>query len=150
MKYEYEIGGKKYIQRPLVLGQVRQLMKLLQGLVFPKDINTIELIALLGDRLPQAIAIVLTPDGVNLKDKDINAIASDLEFEISPETTIEVIENFFDCNPIPSLLEKVSGMAQKIGKAMIKEQMETGSTPSSVSLLEETSPKETQSSGAIH
>ena len=146
-EFTYEIGGKKYIQKPMFLGQIRQLMNLMQGIVIPHDIDTMGLVSLLGDKLPLALAIVLTPEGVSLKDKDIHSLASEIEFEISPETSLQAVEDFFVCNPVPSLLERLGGMAEKISKAMSKE---TGLKNSSAPLPEEILPKETESSGATH
>ena len=145
-KYKYEIGGKTYIQIPLVLGQVGQLMKLLQGLVIMRGIDTLGVVARLGDRLPQTIAIIITPDGLKLQDKDIQSLAGEIEFVISPEQTLQVIEDFFACNPIASHLEKLSGMAEKITAQMKRG---NGLTNSPASSPEETSRKETQSSGDI-
>lgn len=142
--FQYDIGGKKYIQRPLVLGQIRQLMRAIEGVRIPQDIDTIGLISALGNKLPIAIAIVLT-DETPLKDKDIDSLASQIEFEISPETTAQVVEDFFACNPIVSLLERISGMANKISETI----KVTGLESSSASSAEETLQKETQSSGAL-
>jgi hypothetical protein len=142
--FEYDIGGKKYIQRPLVLGQIRQLMRAIEGVRIPQDIDTIGLISALGDKLPIAIAIVLT-DETPLKDKNIDSLASQIEFEISPETTMQVVEDFFACNPIASLLERISGMANKISETI----KVTGLEISSASSAEETLQKETQSCGAL-
>lgn len=139
----YVIGEKTYIQRPIVLGQLRQLLNLLQGIVIPKDVNTMGLIAALGDKLSQAIAIILTPEGMKLKDKDIKKLATEIEFEISLERTIQVVEDFFGCNPIASLLEKLNTIIDKITERI----QQTGSKNSSVSSVMETSPSETVSSG---
>ena len=145
--FVYEIGEKLYLQKPLVLGQIRQMMKAIEGLVIPGEVNPLGLIPVLGDKLPLALAIVLTPEGVSLKDKDIHSLASEIEFEISPETSLQAVEDFFVCNPVPSLLERLGGMAEKISKAMSKE---TGLKNSSAPLPEEILPKETESSGATH
>ncbi|OGP65792.1 MAG: hypothetical protein A3K22_00970 [Deltaproteobacteria bacterium RBG_16_42_7] len=144
---EYKIGGKTYTQKPLVLGQMRQLMSLLQGIVLPPDkINTFGVIFLLGNKLPAAIAIVLIPEGTNLKDKDVNVLAKEIEFEISPEQTIEVINDFFTCNPLASLFKNISEMAEKITAQM----QETLLNKSASSSPAEMSPNETASSGVLH
>ena len=148
-EFKYEIGDKTYIQRPLVLGQMRQLTNTIKGLVIPADVDTLGLISALGDKLPLAIAIVLTLDGAALKDKDIYALAADIEFEILPEQTLQVIEDFFECNPIASLLESIGKMTEGISKAMNK-MRETGSNPSSASLPGEILPEEMESSGTTH
>lgn len=147
-EFKYDIGGCVYIQRPLVLGQTRQLMNAIKGLVIPSDVDTLGLISALGDKLPLALSIVLTPEGVALKDKDIYTLAAEVEYEISPEQTLQVIEDFFACNPIASLLESIGSMTEKISKAMTKTK-ETGLTASSASSPEETSVYETVSSGTI-
>jgi len=142
--YEYKIAGKVYIQNPLVLGQVRQLMHLLEGLKIPRGIDTLGLIAILGDKISQAIAIVITLEGTSPKEKDISVFASEIEFELSPDMTIQVIEDFFDCNPIPLILERLGKIAETISK-----KMQIVSKSSASSSQGETSPKEMPSSGDI-
>lgn len=143
MKCEYVIGGKKYIQKPLVLGQIMQLMELLKGVVIPKHIDTFGLISALGQHLGPALAIVLIPEGVALKDKDIKMLESEIVFEVTPEQVVEIIEHFFTLNPIASLLQKLSGMVESVSKKITK----TGLSNSPASLQAETSPKETTLSG---
>ena len=144
-EFKYEIGGVIYTQRPLVLGQIRQLMNLMKGIIIPHDIDTMGLVSLLGDKLPQAVAIVITPEGMSLKDKDVKALTDEIEFEISPEMSMQVVEDFFTGNPIVSLLEKLNIAVGKIGEKM----KQTGLKNSSAPLPEATSPKETTSSGDI-
>ncbi len=134
----YEIGGKKYFQRPLVLGQIMQLIGLLKGLAIPKDIDVLGLVSMLGERLCPAIAIVLSSDEVSLKDKDIATVEAEIKFVISPEVAIQVVEDFFSCNPIASLFGKLSGMAESLSKKITTEDL---SKTSSASLQEEISPK---------
>ncbi len=155
-KFTYTIGDRKYTQRPLVLGQINQLVALTRGVIFPKDANVAVLVGLLGNRLPKALAIVLIEDKPTvpsdckdfkyLRDRDIQAIADEIEFNVSPEISIQVIEDFFDCNPIASLSEKFAGLGEKILK--FKKTEKGSSTPSASSSPEATSPKETPSSGA--
>lgn len=138
----YDIGGKKYVQRALVLGQIRQLVACIEGVVFPEDLDPRSLIITLGDRLPRALAIVLTPENTEVRGKDLEELAEEIEFSISPEAIFEVIEDFFDCNPIVSLLESVGKMSAKI-----QTKLPTGSKSLSASSPEATSPDENQSSG---
>ncbi len=144
---EYEIGGKKYFQKELVWGQVRQLKNLIPPTIaLPKNFQLPTIMALLGENMHKIIAVLLIPEGGNPKDKDVEALAADLEFEISPEMVMKVVEDFFDCNPIVSLSEKLGGMIKTITEK-IKSQATTPSTPSVSSSPEGTSPKETKSSG---
>jgi len=124
--YKYEIGGITYEQKKLVMGQIYQIMNILKDVKIPTDATALNLITALGDRLSMAIAIVLHQPDVKLKDKNIEQLASDIEFEMSPELALEVIEDFFDLTPISSLLEKVG---KTVGKIADKMKMETGSTP---------------------
>jgi len=140
----YEIGGKTYIQRALVLGQIKQLKGVLAGVEISEDFTVQEIIETLEDRLYQALAIVLTEAGTALKGKDLPTLAEELEWSIPPETAFEVIEDFFICNPTASLLNKLAGVIGKIRGLMGKG---TGSTNSASSSAEETLSNETTSSG---
>ena len=142
--YKYVIGGKTYIQTPLVLGQVRQLINLLEGITIPHDFNTLSLISAIGDKISLALAILLTEESKPLKDKNLEQLAKELEFEISTEMTIEVIEHFFDLNNIVYLSEKLGNIALRISKSM------TGSMNSASFSQEETSQSEMKSFGDIH
>ncbi len=144
-EYKYEIGDKTYIQKPLVWGQITQLTTLLQDIEIPEDINVQSMVLILGGKLPQALSICLTEEGKSPRDKDIQKLASEIEYEIEAETTIEVIEDFFDCNPVASILEKLSGMIRKITESISK----AGLKKSVSSSQAETSPKEIKSSGDI-
>jgi len=157
-KFTYIINNKTYIQRPLVLGQVNQLMALLRNVVLPDTGNMKLLIASLANKLPMALAIVLHEEKpplpaphderyIYLRDRDLNALSDELEFNIDPLTPLRVIEDFFDCNPIASLLEKFGGLGEKLNKK-IRTMKDTGSKTSPPSSPEATSPGETPSSGA--
>ena len=143
---KYEIGGKTYIQRPLVLGQTRQFLDLLKGVTIPAGVDAYGLIRALGESLPQALAIVLTEEGKSPRDKNVTEAACEIEFAITPEQTLEVVDHFFDLNAIPSLLSRIAGVAEKIGEKMTK----TGSPRSASSSPEETSPSATGSPGISH
>lgn len=118
MEYKYQIGSKTYVQKALVLGQWRQLLHLMKGLSIPQNIDTAGVVSAFGDKLSYALAIVLTEEGKRVQDKDINALASQLEFEIAPEVVFEVAEHFFDCNPLVSLLKRLEGITGRIGGKM--------------------------------
>jgi hypothetical protein len=111
--YTYEIAGKKYFQKKLVLGQIGPLAQLLAGARFMAT-DPLGLIAALGESLPEALAIVLIPEGVHPADKDMQQIRRDL-FDADLETVaLKVVDDFLDCNPIHLLLEKVAGMIGKV------------------------------------
>ena len=143
-EFSYEIDGKKYSQKPLVLGQVQQLIAFLKDkqTMFPKNLTPWSVIEFLGDEICEGIAIVLREDGRHLKDKDVETLAKEIKFSIEPETMFKVIEDFFDCNPIASVIERLAGNINRIA-----EKMGIGLKKPSPSSVKETSPKGTTSSG---
>jgi hypothetical protein len=143
---EYAIGDKAWQQRPLVLGQVKQLLDVLKGLEIPEGVGPTEIIGILGDRLPLALAIVLTEKGKSPRGKDLSAAAGELEFSITPEQILEVIADFFSCNPLSSVLERLAGLMDDLGRTMATTKI--GSPKSASSSAPETSPGATESSGA--
>lgn len=126
IKKEYKIGEKTYTQKKLVMGQVNQIINLLKNVDLPADPTAINLIGALGDKLAEAIAIVLHDPEIPLKDKDVKKLSKDIEFEMEPEQMLEVVEDFFDLTPISSLLERVGKTVERIAEKM---KTETGSTP---------------------
>lgn len=143
---KYKINGKTYIQKPLVMGQIRQLMAILNGLAIPQKLTTAGLVALMGERLPQLFAIVLTEEGATLKGKDIEVLAAELEFDTPMDIALQVVDDFFDCNQISLLLER---LATTIGKATGEINKATGSKTLSAPSAKEISPEGTTSSGDI-
>jgi hypothetical protein len=139
--YKYLIGEKIYIQKPLVLGQILQLTGYLEGIKKLSN-SPLEIIRSLGDKLPSALAIVLTEEGGSVRGKDLKSLADEISFSIDLETIFKVIEDFFGCNPISLNLEKLTAAMQKIS-----EKAKVGSKNSSSSSQEETSPEEKISSG---
>lgn len=106
----YEFGGKVYIQEKLVWGQVRQIASALKGISFAGEMTVPGLIDMLGDKLSLALAVILTEEGVSMKNKDIEAIAEEIDSTIPIDTMMQVIEDFFTCNPMASILEKLAGL----------------------------------------
>ena len=151
-KFSYTIGGKKFVQRPLVLGQILLLTTLLKGLPEMMSLGPNALITTMGHRMPDALAIALIPEDSKMSDKSNEGkrrfLAEEISFSIDADTVVKVVEDFFDCNPIVSLMEKLSGATEKIA-GQIKELKTKQSTPSAQSSPEETSPSATTSSGDI-
>ena len=140
----YKIGNITYQQRPLVIGQVKQLLTVLEGLTIPSDINIMGLMAVLGDRLPDALAVILTPVGMSPKDKDLNELSEELAFSLEIEQAMEVVEDFFVLNPLSSIFGRLSQAIERIQAQYLMSSM-----TSSASLPEETSREEMRSNGDI-
>lgn len=141
--FRYEINGNTYILKPLVLGQIEQVSQLLQGVEIASDMGTMDIVKLLDDRLPEAIAIVLTEEGKKLKEKDIPALTEEIREFLDIDTAMEIVNHFFSLNPIASVLEKLTGTMIGI-RTMI-----TGLKRRSSSSPEEISSNGTESSGDI-
>ena len=144
----YQIGGKTYEQRELVLGQWRQLSSLLSDLEMPAVGSRLQsMITALENagRLDRAVAVLLNEPGVPPRDKDLDALASELEFSITPQQIAEVIDDFFTCNPVSSILSRLGTTLVKMVGALHAALQETGltvpsvSSPAATSLAEKTS-----------
>lgn len=120
-KYEYVIGGKVYTMKPLVLGQVNQLINLIKDVNMPSESSVTNVIMALGDKLPKAIAIVLHDPETTLKNKNVEDVADTISFEMSPEQTLEIVDDFFDCIPISSILTKLTGTIKRVTEKMGEE-----------------------------
>jgi len=126
-KYEYVIGGKVYTMKPLVLGQVNQLINLIKDVNLPSEPTIANLMLALGDKLPEAVAIILHVPEVSLKQKNIKELSEEISFEMSPELTLEIVEDFFDCIPLSLLLAKITETIKRVTEKMGQE---TGSQTS--------------------
>lgn len=142
-EYRYEIGDKTYIQRPLVLGQIKQLSNVLDSVSISMLTNEMEMARLLLDNVAPVIAVVITEEGKSPQDKNIDELAEALEFTMDAETMAQVVQDFFACNPVASIYGKVSQMVN----LMKKTPQATGSTGSVSSSPEETLQDATGSSG---
>ncbi len=141
-EFTYVIDGKTYVQRPLVLGQIKQLVSILENMSVDIFVNEMEMTKLLISNAGPAIAVILTEEGTSPKDKDVQYLAGELEFAIDAETITRVIQDFFACNPVALICEKVAGMVKTVQRTM-----ETGSTGSVSSSREGISQSGSRSSG---
>ena len=140
-KFNYTIGDKQYAQKPLVLGQIRQLTAAMADVSIDMSQGVLGIVSSLGDRLPSVLAAVLVPSGQNLRDRDLKEIAEDLEANCDLQTMIAVIEDFFTCNPTAFLLQKLAGAMKELAPVL------TGLKISSASSPAETLPSATPSPG---
>jgi len=142
-EFKYTIGDKVYFQRKLVLGQVNQLINLTKGLSFPEETTVMSLVSALGEKVTDAVAIVLIPADVShLKQKSLDKVRYDLESDMYPEQALEVVEDFFDCNQISSLLNRVGEVVKNVSEKMTGN-VKTEPNNSVSSSQVETPPKET-------
>jgi hypothetical protein len=147
--FEYEIGGRKFVQKALVLGQVKLLITTIKGVTLPRDATPASLVIALGDKVSDVLAIVLSEEGIPLKNKKLRDVQDLIEEHLSIEQSIGMVEDFFDCNPIASISEAMIGLAKKVEQVMTAKVSKEPSTESASPLVEETLPSETISSGAL-
>ena len=156
-KFSYSIGGRKFIQKPLTLGQWQQLIDLLgQGIKVPPELNSAGVMMLLSQMglLGEALAVVLEPRRgaitkfiflflparVIRKNKNTKKLAAFIGKEIDGPTTLEVVEDFFDLTK--PIFDRVTAIAAKAKGAAAG--LSNASSPSPAGI----SPGETKSSGA--
>ena len=149
MDFEYEIGGRKFVQKALVLGQVKLLINTIKGVTLPRDATPASLVIALGDKVSDVLAIVLSEEGIPLKNKKLRDVQDLIEEHLSIEQSIGMVEDFFDCNPIASISEAMIGLAKKVEQVMTAKVSKEPSTVSVSPLAEETLPSETISSGDL-
>lgn len=118
--FEYEFGGKTYVQNELVWGQVKQLASVLKGVQIEGNLTVIKIIELLGVKLSDALAVVLTEKGTSIKDKNLEKMAEEIEWSIPIKIKIKVIEDFFSCNPTALIFEKLAGLMGSFQEAVEK------------------------------
>lgn len=126
---KYEIGGKTFIQKRLVWGQAKQLIKEIEGVELPSEYTPKDILKILEAKIPKLVALVLIPEGESIRSKNTEAMLEFFEWEMGLDQTMEIIEDFFVCNPIPLWLEKMgSGMARMTGETARSSEKVTGLT----------------------
>jgi hypothetical protein len=145
--HEYTINGVCYEQTPIVLGQTIQLAKIMAS-VEGEITDLASFISVAGDRLPELMAVVLTPKGGSKRGKDITRLADEFHDHATLEDMEAVVSDFFTCNPnIPSLLQKIENMTGVVGNLIGRVTLRLLSNSFASSLHEATSPNETPSCG---
>jgi hypothetical protein len=122
IKKEYTFDGKIWLQQTLKIGQYRQIISLLEGIEVPDNLDAGSLLLALKDKIHLALAIILNPEGISLKDKNIDELALELEFTLYPEDLFMVLNDFFDCNDLTSLLKNLNQTIENITKKATQEE----------------------------
>jgi hypothetical protein len=141
----YTINGKTYTQRILVLGQIKQLTEALEGASIPAGSGVGQVAGLIGDQLPRCAAVILQPEGVAHRDKDLAALEAEFAEHMDIVTADKVIDDFFALTPaetIARLMGRLRGVF-----VVARRTEEAGSTIQCSSSAAETLPNATPSSG---
>ena len=118
--FEYQGETKTYTQKTLVWAQVLQLAALLEGTEMGMTGTPKDIISMLDTKLFPAMAIVLVEKGVPLREKDLKILEDDLKYELPITEATKIVQDFFDCNPISSLLEEIAGAVAKMNPVTLE------------------------------
>ncbi len=124
---KYEINGKIYFQKALVLGQIADIIPLLENR-FIDDLSAVGLVTSLGDILPELAAVILIPEGTKISERDLEAMKSEFQNEMSLDTALEVAADFLSFNPVSSFFTRLKNLTGAIVTGMMGK--ETGSAKS--------------------
>ena len=112
-RFDYEIGGKRYVQRPLVLGQAIRLLEVIGAAQkLPETDDALAWLTALGEHAAEAVAAVLIPEGKAAREVDWDAQAEEIRWGADMTTTLRVIRDFFACAPASEcapLIEEIKG-----------------------------------------
>lgn len=109
----YLIADRTFVQRPLVLGQFPQMVEVLKGVMIPADGSPMSIAVAMADKLPEAMAVVLTPEGQPVKDKDLAELAGFFADNMELPTACEVIEDFFGLTQVPLIGQRLQRLGVK-------------------------------------
>lgn len=116
---EYNFEEKKLVQKPVTLGQIRQLMRTLKDTQidfgsFQDGLSLPKIIELLGDKAPPVFAIILQEEGVPLKDKNLEQFEKEIEFLITPDVALQIVADFFELTPTSLISENAIKLMNNI------------------------------------
>jgi hypothetical protein len=147
-RFEYEIDGAKFIQEPLVIGQLIQIAETLAAVEnLPlKSKDPVEWAKALGGKVPEVMAAVLCPEGVPLEDRDLAAMAKLFRWKADAPTALRVVRDFFACSPAEECRPLIEDLVELIGSLLGKASgaslpSSPGETPSGAGPLSGASPR---------
>jgi hypothetical protein len=114
---KYEIGGKIFIQRPLLVGQLVPLVTRTDGVII-NSLDAKSVVSTLGDKLNSVLAVIMIPEGVDVKSRDLDEIERHLDNYLEVSTATEIVGFFFDSTPPSLLLSLIKIMMGKMATAV--------------------------------
>ena len=152
-RFEYQIGERVYIQKPLVLGQIKLITSLLKNVDLPKTVDVVEIVGAVQGVINEALSIVLIEESmVKAKPEELSEYFSAnqlidrgkyFEWYAGSDVLVKVVNDFLSCNPVASVLSLVRMLVTSLyvptAPQIVEEMMEsTGSTESVSTLQTET------------
>ena len=152
-RFEYQIGERVYIQKPLVLGQIKLITSLLKNVDLPKTVDVVEIVGAVQGVINEALSIVLIEESmVKAKPEELSEYFSAnqlidrgkyFEWYAGSDVLVKVVNDFLSCNPVASVLSLarmlVTSLYVPTAPQIVEEMLEsTGSTESVSTLQTET------------
>lgn len=121
-KCMYEIKGRSFYQKQLVLGQLELLVDLLKDVELEKGLTNLGILKTLGGKMPRAMAIVLFEEGSkiekieveeNWKTIEVQEIKKQTEFfanNVNIVLALKVITDFFVCTPMTEIMQTLASL----------------------------------------
>lgn len=118
----YNIKGRVFYQKELVLGQLGLLVDLLKDIEFEKGLTNLQILKVLGDKTPHAMAIVLLEEGKQIDKIEVGANGDFLEIEEVKKLTqffannvdislaLKVVTDFFVCTPMTNIMQALAAL----------------------------------------
>lgn len=143
----YDIDGRRYEQKKMTWGQTLLVIGILRGADLRPGGGIFGVIEALGPKLPELLAVALVPAGQSPERTPDQLAELRQALEANPEVMFEALSDFFDCNPVVSLAEKMAGTIQTIAAVLHPTSPPPSRVPSASSPTA-TSPSAAPSSGA--
>jgi len=154
--FEYEINGKKYVQKKTVFIQAKELIDLVINVLNEKaDIEApeddggeiasrtaVEWAELLGDKFLDAVAIVLIPEGKTARERNIKNAVADLELA-ELDIIFQIVEDFFSLNKAAGYYQRVLSIMTKFQAGISEEKPQPDGSQSTGSESSISSPPQT-------
>lgn len=112
----YLINGKNYSFKPLVLGQIKQLIGIeVKGL--PGDGEDMFKYLLQEVNTSKILAVILHPEDYGIMEKDIDELENEIDFTLTPTEIESMVTDFFVQCPLLEIqgdIMKIAEMNQKL------------------------------------
>lgn len=134
------IAEKKFYQETLKLGQLKELSELVIelkiGEIDFRNLDIADVIQKIGNNAAKFCAIILTPEGVKLHERNKQEIEEFLNWNMDIKQTAQVVADFFEVNGLREYIanlqsklenwtaniEKLTNQMDKITKPALKKQ----------------------------
>lgn len=116
----YNVKGRVFYQKELVLGQLELLVDLLKDLELEKGLTNLQILKALGGKMPHAMAIVLLEescisDKIEIKEngksigmEEVKKLTQFFANNVDISLALKVIIDFFVCTPMANIMQTLA------------------------------------------